>query len=264
MSDASGGHGAAVGTGVALVTGASRGIGADIARRLAADGLSVACAATSAANAAAVAAEREAEHQRAMMPVELHVHEPQSVRDAVAAVERMLGTVTLLVNNAGITRVAPIHEMSIEDFDAVIDVNLRGVYACSHVVARRLIDTGTPGVIINIGSVAGIDAFPQRSGYAASKAAVHHLTRVMALDLAPHHIRVNCVAPGYVRTDLIETLIDDGRLDVDALRRRIPLGDFGEGSDIAAAVAWLASWKRATSPARPWSSMAGGLSTVTS
>jgi NAD(P)-dependent dehydrogenase (short-subunit alcohol dehydrogenase family) len=226
--------------GAALVTGASRGIGAAIARRLAADGYAVACAATSTDNAAGVADEITNHGAQRAMPIEIHVEDEQSVATAVAEIERAMGPITLLVNNAGIARVAPVHEMSVDDFDAVIDVNLRGVFICSHVVAERMVSAGSPGSIVNIGSVAGIDAFPGRSGYAASKAAVHHLTRVMALDLAPHRIRVNCVAPGYVRTDLIQELLDDGTLDAAALLRRIPMGEFGETADVAAAVSWLA------------------------
>lgn len=227
-------------TGVALVTGASRGIGADIARRLAADGYTVACAATTVDNVAAIVDELSSAPGGAV-PIELRVEDAASVRAAVTRVEETAGPVSLLVNNAGITRVASFPQMSIEDFDAVLDVNLRGVFACSQVVARQMIDRGAGGAIVSIGSIAGIDAFPSRAGYAASKAAVHHLTKVMALDLAPHGIRVNCVAPGYVRTDLVQNLVDDGRLDADALRRRIPMGEFGEGSDIASAVSWLAS-----------------------
>jgi NAD(P)-dependent dehydrogenase (short-subunit alcohol dehydrogenase family) len=227
-------------SGVALVTGASRGIGAEIARRLAADGYDVACAATSTANALGVADELTNNGSRRAVPVEIRVQDPGSVERAVAEIENALGPISLLVNNAGVNRVAPVHEQTVEDFDAVLDVNLRGVFICSHFVSRRIIASGSPGSIINIGSVAGIDAFPGRSAYAASKAGVHHLTRVMALDLAPHRIRVNAVAPGYVRTDLVQGLLDDGTLDAATLLRRIPLGEFGETADIAAAVSWLA------------------------
>jgi 3-oxoacyl-[acyl-carrier protein] reductase len=228
------------GLGVALVTGASRGLGADIARRLAADGYDVACAATSVASATPVAEEITSGTQRRAIPIELLVQDPESVERAVDETERALGTITLLVNNAGINRLGAVHELSVEDFDHVIDVNLRGVFICSHFVSRRMIASGSPGSIINIGSVAAIDGFPGRTGYASSKAAVHQLTRVMAIDLVAHRIRVNCVAPGYVMTDLIQGLLDEGRLDAAALERRIPMGEFGTGADVAAAVSWLA------------------------
>ena len=225
---------------MALVTGASRGIGADVARRLAADGYAVACGATSRENAISVVEEIAAGGVGRAMPIELRVQDPSSVERGVAAVEKELGAITLLVNNAGINKLGPVHELSVEDFDAVIDVNLRGVFLCSHFASQRMVAAGTGGSIITIGSVAGIDAFPGRTGYAASKAAVHRLTRVMAIDLAAHRIRVNCVAPGYIRTDLIQNLLDEGRLDADALIRRTPMGMFGEGTDVAAAVSWLA------------------------
>ena len=226
--------------GVAFVTGASRGLGADIARRLAADGYDVACAATSAANAEPTANEITATHGRRAVAVEARVQDPESVERAVDEVERSFGPITLLVNNAGVNRLGPVHELSIEDFDHVIDVNLRGVFICSHFVSRRMVASGTSGSIVNIGSVAAINGFPGRTGYASSKAAVHQLTRVMAIDLVPHGIRVNCVAPGYVKTDLIQDLIDAGRLDIAALERRIPMGELGTGADVAAAVSWLA------------------------
>ena len=194
----------------------------------------------STANALGVADEITNNGSRRAVPIEIRVQDPGSVERAVADVENALGPISLLVNNAGVNRVAPVHEQPVEDFDAVLDVNLRGVFICSHFVSRRIIASGSPGSIINIGSVAGIDAFPGRSAYAASKAGVHHLTRVMALDLAPHRIRVNAVAPGYVRTDLVQGLLDDGTLDAATLLRRIPLGEFGETADIAAAVSWLA------------------------
>ena len=227
-------------TRVALVTGASRGIGAAVARRLAADGYAVACAATSAANAADIAHEIESDGSQRALPIEILVQDPVSVERAVLEIEDALGPITLLVNNAGINRVAPVHEQPVADFDAVLDVNLRGVFICSHFVSRRMVDGALSGSIVTIGSVAGIDAFPGRSAYAASKAGVHHLTRVMALDLAPFGIRVNCVAPGYIRTDLVQALLDDGTLDAATLRRRIPMGEFGETEDVAAAVSWLA------------------------
>jgi 3-oxoacyl-[acyl-carrier protein] reductase len=227
-------------SGVALVTGASRGIGAAIAKRLAVDGYAVACAATSTANAVGIADEIAGRGSQRALPIEIRVQDPDSVEGAVDAIEHALGPITLLVNNAGINRVAPVHEQAVEDFDAVLDVNLRGVFICSHFVSRRMVAARLAGSIVNIGSVAGIDGFPGRSAYAASKAGVHHLTRVMALDLAPHRIRVNCVAPGYVRTDLVQGLLDDGTLDAATLLRRIPLGEFGETEDVAAAVSWLA------------------------
>ena len=227
-------------TDVALITGASRGIGAAIAVRLAQDGMAVACTATTAQGCASTVARIEAAGGVAL-GLELRVHDPESVDTALAEVERTLGPVSVLVNNAGVACVAPFTEMTIEDFDRVIDVNLRGVFLCSRAAARRMVSGNIAGSIVNIGSVAGINAFPQRAGYCSSKAAVHHLTKVMSLDLAQHRIRVNAVAPGYVGTDLVTDLVEQGSLDLPSLQRRIPLGELGDVEDVANAVAWLIS-----------------------
>jgi NAD(P)-dependent dehydrogenase (short-subunit alcohol dehydrogenase family) len=227
--------------GVALVTGASRGIGAAIARRLARDGMAVACGATTEANADGIARELRDELGATCLPVGIEVSDPISVQDAVERVEAALGPVGLLVNNAGIAGVTPFLDLEFEQFRRVIDVNLHGVFLCSQAVARRMVATGTHGSIIHIGSIAGVTGFPNRMGYVASKAAVRYLTKVMALDLAEAGIRVNCVAPGYVRTDMITDLAEAGLLDEDALRRRIPMGRLGGVDEVAAAVAWLAS-----------------------
>ncbi len=228
-------------SGVAVVTGASRGIGAAIAHRLAREGLAVACGATTAANAEYVAAAIRAEHGVDAIALALQVSDAESVEAAMTAIEDRLGPVTLLVGNAGVAHVESFLHMAVADFDRVLDVNLRGVFVCGQAAARHMVASGTRGAIVNIGSIAGVNAFPQRAGYCASKAAVAHLTKVMALDLADHGIRVNCVAPGYIRTDMVQGVIDDGRLDEGQLRRRIPMHELGTVEDIAAAVAWMAS-----------------------
>jgi NAD(P)-dependent dehydrogenase (short-subunit alcohol dehydrogenase family) len=226
---------------VAVVTGASRGIGLAVAERLAADGLAVACTATSGEAAQAVAARIRDEHGVDTVGVAVRVEDAAVVERALSEVEDRLGPVTVMVNNAGVAGVAPFLEVTAEEFARVVEVNLRGVFHGSQAAARRMVDGGRGGVVVNIGSIAGITAFPRRAGYCASKAAVHQLTKVMALDLASHGIRVNCVAPGYIRTDLIADLIAEGKLDEAPLRRRIPLGDLGRGADVAAAVSWLVS-----------------------
>lgn len=227
--------------GVAVVTGASRGIGAAIAERLAADGLAVACAATSAANVAEVVKRIKSECGVDALGVEIRVEDPASVEAGLALVEDELGPISVMVNNAGVSGVLPFLEMPLEQFDRVIDINLRGVFICAQSAARRMVASGTRGSIVNIGSIAGVNGFPKRMGYAASKAAVHHMTKVMAIDLATHGIRVNCVAPGYIRTDMVEDLIGSGTLDVNQLERRIPLSQLGTADDVAAAVAWVSS-----------------------
>jgi NAD(P)-dependent dehydrogenase (short-subunit alcohol dehydrogenase family) len=104
-----------------------------------------------------------------------------------------------------------------------------------------MIASGTPGSIINLGSVGGFNGFPGRGAYGATKAAIHHLTKVLAIELARHRIRVNCVAPGFVETDMVKKLAADGVLDVDALRHRTPLGELIPAEEIAETISWLAS-----------------------
>lgn len=197
------------------------------------------CGATTLANAEPIADRINAVHPDAAFPVEIRVQSAESVDAAVTMVESRAGPIGVLVNNAGISRVIPFQDMDLESFDAVVDVNLRGVFITSQAVVRRALARDGELVIVNVGSIAGVNGFPERAGYASSKAAVHQLTRVMALDLAVHRIRVNCVAPGYIRTDLIEDLARSSRLDIDAVQRRIPMGRLGRGEDIAAAVSWL-------------------------
>lgn len=226
---------------VAVVTGGSRGIGEAVARRLAAEGMVVACTATSADTAEAAASRIRGDGGVEAMGLRMQVEEPEDVERAFALVEEALGPVSVMVNNAGIASVASFLDMGVDDFSRVIDVNVKGVFNGSLTAAKRMVASGTRGSIVQIGSIAGINGFPRRVGYCSSKAAVHHMTKVMSLDLAAHGIRVNCVAPGYIRTDMVQDLVDEGKLDEAALRRRIPLGDLGEGADVAAAVAWLAS-----------------------
>ncbi len=227
--------------GVAVITGASRGIGAAIAERCAADGMAVACAATSASNVEAIVERIRSTYAVKAIGVEMRVENAASVAEGIARVERELGPVSVMVNNAGISGVASFLDMSVEDFDRVIAINLRGVFNGAQVAARHMVASGTKGAIVNIGSIAGVSGFPKRLGYAASKAAVHQMTKVMAIDLAEHGIRVNCIAPGYIRTDMVQGLIDQGTIDVDQLERRIPMHELGTVDDIAAAVAWVAS-----------------------
>ncbi len=226
---------------VAVVTGASRGIGAAIAQRFAADGYSVACAATSVANVEGIATRLAEEFGVKTIALEMHVEDHSSVAQGLTASADALGPISVMVNNAGISGVHTILDYEPEEFSRLIDINLKGVFNGSQLAARQMVAHEIQGSIINIGSVTGIDAFPNRAGYCSSKAAVHHMTKVVALDLAPHGIRVNCVAPGYIRTDMVQDLIDAGTLDEGALKRRIPMDDLGDPADIAAAVAWLAS-----------------------
>ena len=228
-------------TGVAVVTGASRGLGAAIADRLASQGYAIGCLATSAQSAAGTAEKCASAHDVRTVALGAQVQDREQLAAALDQVEADLGPVSLMVNNAGIAHVAPFEELDPNDFQQMIDVNLMGVFHGSQLAAQRMIASQTHGSIVQLGSIAGINGFPQRVGYCGTKAAVHHMTKVMAIDLARHKIRVNTVAPGYIRTDMVQDLIDVGTLDESRLTSRIPNGDLGTPEHIASCVSWLAS-----------------------
>lgn len=225
---------------VALVTGASRGIGRAIAEELALAGADVACLATHAANAEDTAAAVSG-HGRRAMALGCRVERGAEVIAAFEAVRATLGSIDLLVNNAGISQPTPLLAMTEENWDLHMDVNVKSVFLCAQAAVRQMKDAGHGGNIINIGSILGQNAAPQTLGYCTSKAAVDHMTRVLAIELAKYRIRVNCIAPGYVKTDLIETLVHDGKMTYEAMEKRTPLRRLGTGAEIGKAVVYVAS-----------------------
>lgn len=219
----------------ALVTGASRGIGRAIALRLAEDGANVAVIyAGSADKAKAVVNEITALGVNAKA-YRCNVADSAAVNETVKAVTNDLGKIDILVNNAGITRDGLMLRMKDEDFDAVLDTNLKGAFnmirACYSGFIRK-----KSGRIINISSVSGIMGNAGQANYSASKAGVIGLTKSVARELASRGITCNAVAPGFIRTDMTENLGDNN-----PLLNSIPLGRMGKPEDIAAAVAFLAS-----------------------
>ena len=224
---------------IVIVTGASRGLGRSIALELAAAGGQIACLATRAENANGTVAEIEENGGRAMA-VGCRVEIADEVATAFQHIENELGPVDILVNNAGISRPELTLEMSEENWDLHMDVNCKSVFLCSQAAARQM-KTHGGGVIVNIGSILGRNAFPATLGYCTSKAAVDHMTRVMAIEWARYGIRVNCVVPGYVRTDLIDQLVAEGKLAIKDLERRTPQKRLGTGAEIAKAVCYVAS-----------------------
>ncbi len=225
---------------VAIVTGASRGLGRAIALELAAAGADVACLATVAANAQDTAAAAIKRGRRAMA-LGCRVERAEDVAAAFAQVHATLGPVDLLVNNAGISQPMPLLSMTEENWDLHMDVNVKSVFLCAQAAAKQMKEAGRGGGIINIGSILGQNAAPQTLGYCTSKAAVDHLTRVLAIELAKYRIRVNCIAPGYVKTDLIETLVQEGKVTYEAMEKRTPLRRLGTGAEIGKAVVYVAS-----------------------
>lgn len=219
----------------ALVTGASRGIGRAIALRLAEDGANVAVIyAGSADKAEAVVNEITAFGVNAKA-YRCNVADSAAVNETVKAVTNDLGKIDILVNNAGITRDGLMLRMKDEDFDAVLDTNLKGAFnmirACYSGFIRK-----KSGRIINISSVSGIMGNAGQTNYSASKAGVIGLTKSVARELASRGITCNAVAPGFIQTDMTENLGDNN-----PLLNSIPLGRMGKPEDIAAAVAFLAS-----------------------
>jgi len=225
---------------VAIVTGASRGLGRAIALELAAAGADVACLATRAENAQATAEAVRAMGRRALA-IGCRVEHSKEVDAAFAAVRDAWGPVDILVNNAGISQPTPLLAMTEENWDLHMDVNVKSVFLCAQAAARQMKDARRGGSIINIGSILGQNAAPQTLGYCTSKAAVDHMTRVLAIELAKYRIRVNCVAPGYVLTDLIDTLIADGKITREAMEKRTPQHRLGTGEEIGKAVVYVAS-----------------------
>ena len=219
----------------ALVTGASRGIGRAIALRLAEDGANVAVIyAGSADKAEAVVNEITALGVNAKA-YQCNVADSAAVNETVKAVTNDLGKIDILVNNAGITRDGLMLRMKDEDFDAVLDTNLKGAFNMIRACYSGFISKKS-GRIINISSVSGIMGNAGQANYSASKAGVIGLTKSVARELASRGITCNAVAPGFIQTDMTENLGDNN-----PLLNSIPLGRMGKPEDIAAAVAFLAS-----------------------
>ncbi|MFM7320037.1 MAG: 3-oxoacyl-[acyl-carrier-protein] reductase [Armatimonadota bacterium] len=225
---------------VAVVTGAGRGghgIGHGIAMALAAAGADVVITArTNIADAEAVAAAVEALGRKALA-VRCDVSESSSVDALFAEVDAEFGKIDVLVNNAGITKDTLLLRMSEEQWDAVLDANLKGTFLCTRAAAKRMLSKRS-GRIINITSVNGIVGSPGQANYSASKAGMIGFTRTVAKELASRGVTVNAVAPGFIDTHMTEGFKEEARA---AILSKIPVGRFGNVEDIGAAVAFLAS-----------------------
>ncbi len=223
---------------IALVTGASRGIGRSIALTLAEQGFVVIGTATSEAGAAAISEALAPLGGRGLV---LDVNDAAAVEAAVDGIVKANGGLQVLVNNAGITRDTLSMRMKDEDWDAVLDTNLKAVFRMSRAVMRTMMKQRF-GRIISITSVVGASGNAGQANYAAAKAGVAGMTRALARELGSRGITVNCVAPGFIATDMTEVLPEAQKT---ALLAQIPLGRLGEPREIADAVAFLASHKAA-------------------
>ncbi len=218
---------------VALVTGASRGIGAAIARRLADAGARVVGTATSAGGADGISREL-GEAGRGLV---LNIADEASVQEALSDVQKNEGAPTILVNNAGITRDNLLLRMKPEEWDDVLATNLTGTYRVSKACLRGMMKA-KKGSIINIASVIGLTGNAGQANYAAAKAGIIGFSKSLAKEIGSRNITVNVVAPGFIDTDMTRVLPDEQR---DAMLAQVPLGRLGDGDDIAAAVVFLAS-----------------------
>lgn len=219
---------------IALVTGASRGIGAAIAKKLAEQGAKVIGTATSESGANAITQSLAPLGGVGMV---LNVNDDTQIQTVLDAISSQFGDVTILVNNAGITRDTLLMRMKDEDWDAVISTNLRSVYKMSQSVLRPMMKARV-GRIISISSVVGHMGNAGQTNYAAAKAGMTGFTKSLAKEVGSRGITVNCIAPGFIDTDMTSELNEDVK---NTMLSHIPLGKFGHVEDIANAVAFFAS-----------------------
>ena len=220
----------------AFVTGATRGIGRAIALALARAGASVVGTATTDEGAAGIAAYLHDANLRGE-GIRLDVTDAPAIEPAIAGAAQRFGEIAILVNNAGITRDNLLLRMKDEEWDAIMDINLKAAYRLSKAVLRSMMKARY-GRIINVGSVVGASGNAGQTNYAAAKAALIGFTKSLAQEVGSRNITVNCVAPGFIDTDMTRALTDAQR---EKLIERIPLGRLGLPDDVAHAVAFLAS-----------------------
>jgi len=222
---------------VAVVTGAGRGIGHAIAVRLASEGARVACVSRTEANAKKTANEIKATRADAAKAYAVDVADHAAVQKVGARILEDFGKIDILINNAGVTRDGLSMRMPIEDWDMVINTNLRGAFNFVQATERAMIKERS-GRIINISSVIGLIGNAGQTNYAASKAGLIGFTKSLARELASRNITVNAVAPGFITTDMTSGLSEEIKKTIHA---QIPLGKTGQSEDVASAVAFLAS-----------------------
>ncbi|WP_313891296.1 3-oxoacyl-[acyl-carrier-protein] reductase [Psychrobacillus sp.] len=221
----------------AIVTGASRGIGKDIALYLAKEGAKVAVNYSGSKEKAEAVVEEIKAFGGEAFAVQANVDQAEDVQRLVSETLEKFGTIDILVNNAGITKDNLIMRMKEQEWDDVLDTNLKGVFLCTKSVTRQMMKQ-RHGRIINITSIVGVSGNAGQANYVAAKAGVIGLTKSTALELASRNITVNSVAPGFITTDMTDALPEEVKTQ---MLGQIPLAKFGNPEDIAKAVAFLAS-----------------------
>lgn len=222
----------------ALVTGASRGIGLAIARGLSDAGATVVLAGRQLATLEPVAAELQS-LGRTAFPVQMDVSRIEELEDVVGSVAALAGGVDILVNNAGINVRRESLEFRPDDWDRILDTNLRGAFFLTQAVGKRMVDQARGGKILNITSMSAYLGLATVSAYTASKSALQQLTRLLAVEWAEHGIQVNAIAPGWIHTEMTSSLKDTPRYQW--VLNRTPAGRFGEPDELAGAAVFLCS-----------------------
>ena len=222
---------------VVLITGGSRGIGRAIALQLASQGMRIAVNYVSNADAAAEVVKRVEEAGTQAVALQGDVTNVDDVERLFTQTAEALGPVEVLVNNAGIIKDSLLMRMSDDDWDSVINLDLRSVFYCTRAAIRTMV-RGRWGRVINIGSIVGLRGNQGQANYAAAKAGLVGFTQSVAKEVASRNITVNCVAPGYVETDIVEDLPQDLKKYI---MDRVPMGRFGQPEEVAGLVGFLAS-----------------------
>jgi 3-oxoacyl-[acyl-carrier protein] reductase len=222
---------------VALVTGASRGIGREIALELAREGANVVVNYSGSEAKANEVVDEIKSMGREAVAIQCNVADSDSVQSMVKETISHFGTLDILVNNAGITKDNLLMRMKENEWDDVININLKGVFLCTKAVTRQMMKQRS-GRIINISSIVGVSGNPGQANYVAAKSGVIGLTKTAARELAPRGITVNAIAPGFISTDMTDQLPEDVRNE---MLKQIPLNRFGDPKDIAKVVSFMAS-----------------------
>jgi len=225
---------------VAIITGAAQGIGQTIAMCFAKEGAHVSVCDINGEGVKKVSQDIVALSQESIWS-EVDVTNTSQVGDMVRKTAEGFGRVDILVNNAGVPdQGVSVVEQDIDSWQRIVDIHLRGTYLCSKEVGKEMIKNNF-GRIVNISSIIGLTGFPMRTAYGPAKSAIIMLTKVLAIEWAPYNINVNAVAPGYIRTKMLEDLIHAGKLNEEKICNRIPLKRFGTKEEIANVVQFLCS-----------------------